>query len=217
LNEDRAIVSEIAGTTRDTIEEVLNIDGVLFRLIDTAGIREQATGVIENIGIEKSLEKMRVADVVVYVFDIHALSVEELNNTVEDFEKQKLTYILVGNKAEKISPKLLNKFSDYKSIIFISAKEGSNIQMLKKALVTTAVHGDIHTEAAIVTNTRHLGALQQLAQSLADIHQGLNNNISGDLLAPDIRRSLYYLGEITGEITNEDQLDYVFSKFCIGK
>ncbi len=217
LNENRAIVSDIAGTTRDTIEEVLNIDGVLFRLIDTAGIRLHTTDLIESIGVEKSFEKMRSANLVVYLFDINATSAADLQIVADDFAKEGLQFLLVANKMDTANEYLQQAFSSFTNTIFISAKDNSNINLLKEKLVENAVGGNINTEATIVTNARHHEALQQLAASLSDIQQGLDNKIPGDLLALDIRQSLHYLGLITGEITNDDQLDFIFSKFCIGK
>jgi len=217
LNENRAIVSDIAGTTRDTIEEVLNIEGVLFRLIDTAGIRLHTTDVIESIGVERSLEKMRSANLVVYLFDVYNTDIAELQSVVSDFEKENLQYLLVANKIDTANDNLQIKFNIFSNIIFISAKEHLNIDVLKQKLLELAVGGNINTEATVVTNARHHEALQQLATSLGDICEGLNHQIPGDLLALDIRQSLHYLGLITGEITNDDQLDFIFSKFCIGK
>lgn len=217
LNENRAIVSEIAGTTRDTIEEVLNIDGILFRLIDTAGIREHSTDSIETIGIEKSFEKMRAADLVLYLFDQNDLSLDELKEMVAVFDKERIKYLLIANKSDAAEPASVAAFSQVPGILFISAKQRQGIDALKKALVAKAVNGDLNAEATIVTNARHHDALKQLAASLQDVADGLDMHITGDLLALDIRQCLHYLGLITGEITNEDQLDFIFSKFCIGK
>lgn len=217
LNENRAIVSDIAGTTRDTIEELLNIKGVIFRLIDTAGIREHTQDLIESIGIEKSLEKMRAANLVVYIFDVEETSVAELQEVVTGFEKEKIPYLLVGNKAEDRFEESRQKFAAFEPVIFISAKTHTNIDELKNLLVEKAIRGDINTESTIVTNARHYDALLKLATALADVRHGLDEKIPGDLLALDIRQCLHYLGTITGQITNEDQLDFIFSKFCIGK
>lgn len=217
LNENRAIVSELAGTTRDTIEEVLNIDGILFRLIDTAGIREHSTDSIETIGIEKSFEKMRAADLVLYLFDQNDISLNELQEMISVFEKERIKYLLIANKSDAAEPTSIAAFSQVPEIIFISAKQSQGIDALKKSLVNKAVHGDLNAEATIVTNARHHDALKQLAASLKDVADGLDMHITGDLLALDIRQCLHYLGLITGEITNEDQLDFIFSKFCIGK
>lgn len=215
LNENRAIVSEIAGTTRDTIEEVININGILFRLIDTAGIRAHSTDEIELIGIERSLEKMRSADLVLYIFDINTELKSQLQAEVKLFNDAGINFILLGNKAEVIEG--IKEYEGFDDIFFISAKKNIGIEILKAAIYKTTVNSDLSSEDTIITNTRHFEALQQMQVSLAEIKAGLDNKISGDLLAPDIRRSLYYLGEITGEITNEDKLDYIFSKFCIGK
>lgn len=218
LNENRAIVSDIAGTTRDTIEETLNINGILFRLVDTAGIREHTSDVIESIGVEKSLEKMRQADVVVYLFDVNEVSAVELSELVDKFKSESIEYLLVGNKADQADQDLLrSKFLSLDPVIFIAAKSGWNVEALKDKLTELVLHGSVQTEGTVVTNARHQHALQQVASSLSDIHRGLDEKIPGDLLALDIRRCLHYLGEITGEISNEDRLDYIFSKFCIGK
>jgi tRNA modification GTPase len=218
LNENRAIVSDIAGTTRDTIEEVLNIDGILFRLIDTAGIREHTHDVIESIGMEKALAKMQQADVVVYLFDVNEISEKELQQTVNDFGAKKIKFLLVGNKADVLpEAEWRNRFADIPGIIFISAKANLHTEVLKEKLVDQVLQGKVQADDTIITNARHYHALQEVLQSLNDIRNGLENKIPGDLVALDIRRCLHYLGEITGEITTEDQLDYIFSKFCIGK
>lgn len=216
LNENRAIVSEIAGTTRDTIEEVINIDGILFRLIDTAGIRE-STDVIELIGVERSLEKMSIADVVLYLFDVKEESLPLLQTALALVKKQNSRYFLIGNKVDQLGEEAARQKFAGEDVLFISAKEHLHINLLKQRLVDKVIAGQINTENTIVTNARHYEALKEVASSLADISKGLDERISGDLLSLDIRRCLHYLGEITGEITNEDRLDYIFSKFCIGK
>ncbi|MEP7277594.1 MAG: tRNA uridine-5-carboxymethylaminomethyl(34) synthesis GTPase MnmE [Bacteroidota bacterium] len=216
LNENRAIVSEIAGTTRDTIEEVINLEGLLFRLIDTAGIRTHTSDTIESIGVERAMEKMRQADLVLYLFDVAELSPAELSAVEDDFKKEGLQYLLVGNKADKLQ-QAGKKFIDFDKLLLVSAKERLHIDDLKNELVKAVATGGINTEATLVTNARHYGALQQLAASLVEVKTGLEQHLSGDLLSPDIRNCLHWLGEITGEITNKDQLDYIFSKFCIGK
>ncbi|HWK02062.1 MAG TPA: tRNA uridine-5-carboxymethylaminomethyl(34) synthesis GTPase MnmE [Puia sp.] len=242
LNENRAIVSEIAGTTRDTIEETLNIDGILFRLIDTAGIRRHSVDLIENMGMEKSLEKMEQADIVVYLFDV-ADEVEEVvgrkmelegaaasTSPDEGLSQSGKRFLWVGNKVDALvgaagtanaaataEDTARRKFSRIPDAIFISAKQNKQIDILKQRLVDQVLQGNTATEGTIVTNARHYHALQQVARSLQTIHQGLDDLLPGDLLALDIRHCLHYLGEITGEITSEDRLDYIFSKFCIGK
>ena len=216
LNENRAIVSEIAGTTRDTIEEIINIDGILFRLIDTAGIRE-SEDTIEIIGVEKSLEKMKSADIVLYMFDAVTETPGELEAALHRLQEINPSYMLVGSKSDlSEEQQLAEKFSGIDAL-YLSAKTHHHIDLLKERLVDKVLQGKINTESVIVTNARHYASLQQVASSLHDIQTGMGNRIPGDLLALDIRRCLHYLGEITGEVTNEDQLDYIFSKFCIGK
>jgi tRNA modification GTPase len=212
LNENRAIVSDIAGTTRDTIEETININGILFRLIDTAGIREHSQDIIENMGVVKSKEKIKQADIVLYLYDPNELKPEELSKIIKEIKEQNPNVISVANKAD-----VYNKETSLKNDIIISAKENIGIGQLKEALFMMAAGSGLNTENVIITNARHYAALTEVAKSLQEIKMGLENHISGDLLAPDIRRCLYYLGEITGEVTNEDRLDYIFSKFCIGK
>ncbi len=218
LKENRAIVSEIAGTTRDTIEEVMNIHGVLFRLIDTAGIREHSQDIIENMGVLKSREKIQQADIVIYLYDIHTTSESDHAAFIKQVSLQNHKIVAVANKMDDADEKLLNqKKTSFPDDIFISAKNDIGIDVLQEHLFTVAT-GDISlSENVIVTNARHYAALKKIEKTIAEIKAGIQKNISGDLLAPDIRRCLYYLGEITGEITNEDQLDYIFSKFCIGK
>ena len=214
LNEERAIVSAIAGTTRDTIEEVININGILFRLIDTAGIRENSTDIIENFGIEKSLEKMRSADIVLYIFDVNTESENDSKTQQTVFEKENIKYIFVGNKEDiKLSEqKYLSK-----DILYISAKNNEGVDELKQSIFTATVHANKYAENNIITNTRHLASHKNISNSLSAIKDGLDANVPGDPLSSDIRTALYDLGEITGEVTNEDKLDFIFSKFCIGK
>ncbi|MBC9912770.1 tRNA uridine-5-carboxymethylaminomethyl(34) synthesis GTPase MnmE [Chitinophaga varians] len=216
LNENRAIVSDIAGTTRDTIEEVLNIDGILFRLIDTAGIRD-SVDTIETIGVQKTMEKIREAGVVVYLFDVNELSADDIRQQIQSFEADNINFLLVGNKTDVTGEAATRAKFDGFPILFISAKNHEHIQDLKDKLVQKVMAGDINTEDTIITNARHHSALQEVQQSLIDVKNGMDNSLPGDLLALDIRRALHYLGEITGEVTNEDRLDYIFSKFCIGK
>lgn len=219
LNEERAIVSDIAGTTRDTIEEALIINGILFRLIDTAGIREHTLDTIEKIGIERTRKAMKEADIVVYLFDV-SNDVEATLSELQLLDTQGKTLLLVGNKSDALGyPQARDKFSTLHDgqVIFISASLKENVQALKDALFNAVESGSSRHEGTIITSSRHHAALQEVSKSLHDIHNGLANDIPSDLVALDIRRALYFLGEITGEITNEDKLDYIFSKFCIGK
>lgn len=217
LNENRAIVSEIAGTTRDTIEEVINIDGILFRLIDTAGIREDSNDVIELIGIEKSREKIQHSDEVIYIFDTNTETTGELEAAAALIREKNSNYLLVGNKTDVLGDAAAAEKFAGEDVLFISAREQYHIELLKQKLVDKIIKGNLNTENTIVTNARHYQALQQVQQSLTEIKAGLDNHIPGDLLALDIRRCLHYISEITGDITHETVLDLIFSQFCIGK
>ena len=217
LNEDRAIVSDIPGTTRDTIEEVINIDGILFRLIDTAGIRQHSSDVIETAGMAKSVEKMQKADLVLFLFDVSDKKAD-VGAMKSEIERQNVNYLLVANKIDELGEEQARqKFADNERVVFISAKRGLHTETSKERMADIVLQGKVQSENTIVTNARHYHALKEVEKSLADIKSGMDNKLPGDLLALDIRRCLHYLGEITGEISNEDMLDYIFSKFCIGK
>lgn len=220
LNEERAIVSEIAGTTRDTIEETLNINGIVFRLIDTAGIREHTSDAIENIGMERSKKAMQEADVVVYLFDVANGETADVTAQQKAFEQANIHYVLVGNKVDALGIATAeDKFAGLnESILFISAKDKENIHQLKQSLYDKAVAGELKQEGTIITNVRHFAALQDVLNSLHDIKNGMDNNIPGDLIALDIRKCLFHLGTITGEVqVDRDILGVIFGKFCIGK
>ena len=217
LNENRALVSDIPGTTRDTVEEYLNIQGVLYKLIDTAGIRMQTADSIEQMGIEKSREKIQEADIVIALFDASTHSLDEIKvwQTALNVAKEKL--ILVGNKIDLATDAALLQSPEFKEVIFIAAKDKQNIVAIENALNQKVVGDALNKEGTVVTNARHVASLKKLMMALNDVETGLIQNVTGDLLALDIRQALHYLGTITGEITNEDQLDFIFSKFCIGK
>jgi tRNA modification GTPase len=172
---------------------------------------------IESIGVEKSMAKMEQADVVLYLFDVNEISKSELLTSIYEMEEKKIKYLLVGNKVDIASDELLAaKFSEI-PVLFISAAVKQNIDVLKNRLVDLMIAGELHTESTVITNARHYHSLKLVDQSLKEIRTGMDSGLPGDLLSLDIRRCLHFLGEITGEITNEDQLDYIFSKFCIGK
>ncbi|MFZ1262114.1 MAG: tRNA uridine-5-carboxymethylaminomethyl(34) synthesis GTPase MnmE, partial [Chitinophagaceae bacterium] len=169
LNENRAIVSEIPGTTRDTIEEVINIDGILFRLIDTAGIRQHAGDSIESAGIERSLEKMKQADIVLYLFDA-AETKEEVQSRKSDFEQQQLNYLLVANKIDVAGEETARgKFGEMDKVVFISAKLHLHTDLLKRSMVDVVLQGQVQTENTIITNARHYHALKEVSKSLDEI------------------------------------------------
>lgn len=216
LNENRALVSEIPGTTRDTVEEYLNIQGVLYKLIDTAGIRSSTDDSIEQMGIEKSKEKIQAADIVIALFDASITSSAQLNEWATEL-KGANKIIFVGNKIDLIKDPAIELDNSIADIIFIAAKDKQNIIALENAIHEKVVGDGLDKEGTIVTNARHVASLKRLLYALNDVETGLNENVTGDLLAIDINQSLHYLGTITGQITNEDQLDFIFSKFCIGK
>ena len=219
LNEDRAIVSPIAGTTRDTIEEVLNINGLNFRLIDTAGLRE-ATDAIEAIGVQKTLEKISQSALLLYVFDGDVLTAVDVTQDVESLIHQGIPVIAVANKTDLLQSGSLP--ADFTlpaavKLLTVSAREKHYIDELKQAIYNTAVQGHINNNEALVTNVRHLEALKKTEEALTRVLAGIDNPITSDFLALDIKQALHYLGEITGAVTTEDLLDNIFSKFCIGK
>lgn len=219
LNEERAIVSEIPGTTRDVIEDALNIDGVLFRIIDTAGIRD-TTDVVESIGVERTFEQIKLSSIAMYVFDAHEITTSELEMEVEELKPHlnNSQLVLVANKIDKEDQEYIRKeFSAFPNMIFISAKEHLFIDDLKKRLVQLFDDKAINITETVVTNARHVEALRNTNSALIRVLDGLNHNVSGDFLAMDIRQALHHLGIITGEISSDDLLANIFSKFCIGK
>jgi len=217
LQEDRAIVSEVAGTTRDTIEEAINIGGVIFRLIDTAGIRSHTADAVENAGIERSREKMRHSDMVIYLFDAGQMEPAEIAKVHDELKQQGVPFLLVGNKCDTIKEASTVVLDTPAGIIFIAAQQALHLDELQAKMVNMVLSDELKTESIIVTNARHFQALQEVHNSLLEVREGMDSGLTSDLLALDIRRSLHYLGEITGETTNEDQLEFIFSKFCIGK
>jgi len=217
LNEEKAIVSDIPGTTRDFIEDEIHIGGILFRFIDTAGIRETVDK-IESLGVERTKEKMRKASLIMYMFDLSVEPVSEINKEVNVLENLGIPFIKVGNKIDKLNAEDLKKIKDsIPDIIPISAGNQGHIEDLKEKVLDTVQLKNFHTGDTLVTNVRHYDSLIQAKNALNDVQQGLDNGISNDFLALDIRQALHHLGEITGEITTDDLLGNIFSKFCIGK
>ncbi|MCO6499038.1 MAG: tRNA uridine-5-carboxymethylaminomethyl(34) synthesis GTPase MnmE [Vicingus serpentipes] len=216
LNEERAIVSDIAGTTRDTIEEALTIKGVQFRFIDTAGLRE-TDDAIEKIGVEKALEQIQKSSIYIYLFDINELTLEEVEGDLSQFNQDK-PRLVVANKVDLADDSKGIPFRDSDiDCHFISAKEKESLAELKEILYQSVMDQLIDKNDVIVTNVRHYDALSNANESLLKVLEGLDNNITGDFLAMDIRQALHQLGLITGDITTDDLLDNIFSKFCIGK
>jgi tRNA modification GTPase len=222
LNEDRAIVSDIAGTTRDTIEEEINLKGVIFRFIDTAGIRNTSDKV-EAIGIEKTYEKISKAALVLYIFDVISDSPELVREDIALIQQKtsgnNIPIVIVGNKIDVATlGSVKEKFRIDIEPIYISAKNNFNIEELKEKLLSLIDTGILKSNQTIVSNTRHLDALNKSLEALDMVLNGLDSHITGDFLALDIRKALQHLGEITGAIdVDKDILGTIFSKFCIGK
>lgn len=216
LREERAIVSDIAGTTRDTIEETLTIDGLLFRFIDTAGLRETGD-VIEKIGVEKSREKIRQADIVIFLYDHCEETAEQLQSELSIIPPDKKC-IIAANKTdicpERTVPATLNGIA----VVALSAKKHDGLETLKKELTGMVLDGNVSANNTIITNQRHYESLQQSLKAVQEVITKLHDQIPADLVAQDIRVALRHLGNITGEIdTDKDILATIFSKFCIGK
>ena len=222
VGEERAIVSDIHGTTRDVIEDTINLSGITFRFIDTAGIRE-TSDTIESLGIERTFQKLRQASIVLWVIDLTSPSeqIEELAQTIIPQTEGKKV-ILVFNKSDLLSPeelaikqKLLGKVPADR--LYISAKQQANTETLKQHLIQAAALPEVSQNDVIVTNVRHYGALTKAHEAILRVINGLEMNISGDFLSQDIRECMHYLGEITGQISNDEILGNIFEKFCIGK
>lgn len=229
LNEERAIVSEIAGTTRDTIEDEISIGGIGFRFIDTAGIRE-TQDTIEGLGIQRTFEKIKQSQVIVKLIDTpkvfdqnHDLIPEEWQRVKEDIKQLREAFperpfLLLANKADLLTD--ANKEilrADFKDLLFISAKAKTGIEDIQEQLLSYVDAGALRNNDSIVTNSRHYNALLLALEEINKVQEGLNQGLTTDLLAIDIRQALYHFGEITGEVTNDELLGNIFANFCIGK
>lgn len=220
LNEERALVSEIPGTTRDAIEDTINIQGVNFRFIDTAGLRD-TEDTVESMGIDRTYEKMNQAWIVLYIFDINDSTEDEIDEAITDIRQQlndtKKTIIPIANKIDLLleSPHSFQHLVELETI-FISAKRTENINLITERLLNAVMINKL-TDQTIVYNLRHFEALNSAATAIESVCQGFKKHIPSDLLAIDIRHALHHLGTITGEVTNEEILGNIFSKFCIGK
>jgi tRNA modification GTPase len=217
LNEEKAIVSDIAGTTRDFIEDELSLGGVIFRFIDTAGLRE-TTDTIEAIGVSRTQEKMRTASLILYLFDLSDTDLVEVHRDLNKLDNLGVPYLKVGNKLDAAKPNIVKELQDrYSDMLFISAGNKENLESLKTRILDLVNLDKFRTGNTVVTNVRHYDSLTKTRESLLEVLGGLDQLVTNDFLAMDIRRALHYLGEITGEVTTEDLLATIFSKFCIGK
>ncbi len=226
LNEERAIVSDIAGTTRDTIEDELVIGGIGFRFIDTAGIRE-TKDVVESIGIKKTFEKIEQAQVVLYLVDSYELSIVSLEALKIEIEKVKNQFplkplLIVINKMDLLSEEKIKLIKTQLTthntqLQFISAKQNIGVDDLKNQLLSFVNTGALRNNETIVTNTRHYDSLLKALDEITKVKYGLETSLSSDLMALDIREALYHFGMITGQVTNDELLGNIFANFCIGK
>lgn len=220
LNEDKAIVSDIHGTTRDIIEDTVNIDGITFRFIDTAGIRE-TSDTIESLGIERTFQKLDQAEIVLWMIDAtnaQAQITQLAGQLLPRCERKQL--ILVYNKADlvdNIQNSIPDNFPDNVQSITLSAKKREHIEELQRMLITSAHLPTITQNDVIVTNVRHYEALNNALEAIHRVQEGLTNNISGDFISQDIRDCIFHLSDIAGEVTNDMVLQNIFQHFCIGK
>ena len=215
LNEERAIVSEIAGTTRDTVEDHICIKGIGFRFIDTAGIRE-TVDVVEKIGIERTFEKIEKARLIIYLFDGMEFDKTELKQIQQRYPNKRL--LPICNKMDLLNPNQKEKIaSEIPDVLFLSAKLKEGISELETRLLSLVDSGALSGDTTIVTNSRHYDALLKALEEIQKVQGGIDLQLSGDLLAIDIRQALYHLGEITGQISNDELLGNIFANFCIGK
>lgn len=215
LNEEKAIVSDIPGTTRDFIEDEVHWDGISYRFIDTAGLRE-TQDVIEKMGVERTREQMKKASLVIYLFDASDFTMTQLDAEEAELKKAGIPYLLVANKKDKASPATLTAL-EQRNAVLISALQKDNIPSLIQRITTLFHTEEVKAGDVLITNIRHYEALTNTRDALERVLHGINTGITGDFIAMDIRQSLHYLGEITGEITTEDLLENIFRRFCIGK
>jgi tRNA modification GTPase len=217
LNEDRAIVSEIAGTTRDSLEDEWTLGGIKFRLVDTAGLRE-TVDVIEALGVERTQAWVKKAQVVIYMADAMTESVEGLKAGIMALGTLEIPVIQVLNKVDQVSNAVLVAFQEaLPDVILMSAKNQVGLPELEKALLNIIGLDQANASGTLVTNIRHYQQLVQTQETLIGVLNALKIGLTGDLIAQDLRHALHHLGEITGQISNDDLLKNIFGKFCIGK
>ena len=217
LNEERAIVSHIAGTTRDTIEEVLHIDGIAYRLIDTAGLRH-TNDEIEQIGVERSYDKIKTASILLYMTDAGLISdAHDLAKEMNAAAAFEVPYLLIANKSDLCENSVKEHLAQIENVVLISAKNNSGIDQLKGKLSNMIQSQKVTAPDMTVANIRHYEALKNAYSSLDAVLTGIDGEITTDLVAFELRQALEYLGDISGEVTNDEILGNIFSKFCIGK
>ncbi len=215
LNEERAIVSNIPGTTRDTVEDQINLGGINFRFIDTAGIRE-TQDMVEKIGIEKTFDKIENAKLILFLFDGPDFDVEELDVLKSKYPSKEV--LPICNKVDLLTQAEQDQIQrSVSDLLFLSAKDRTGVPELEQKLSSLVVSGALSGDATIVSNSRHYDALLKALEEIQKVKEGMDMGLSSDLMAIDIRQALYHLGEITGSVTTDDLLGNIFSNFCIGK
>jgi tRNA modification GTPase len=215
LNEEKAIVSEIPGTTRDVIEDEITLSGIRFRFIDTAGLRE-TSDVIETIGVGRTREQMQKAALILYIVDLAEAAYDEVQQELAALDKLNVPVIRVANKMDKGNPELVRRLMK-QDFQFISAMNKTNLKALEDRIITLFHINEVKQGAVIVTNARHYQSLRDTHDALNRVLDGMDKKVTGDFLAMDVRNALHHLGLITGQITTEDLLGNIFGKFCIGK
>jgi tRNA modification GTPase len=215
LNEEKAIVSEIPGTTRDVIEDEITLGGITFRFMDTAGLRD-TKDIVEAMGVSRTRERMKAASLILYVFDLSNATINEIEQEETELKALAIPYIKVGNKLDKAPEHLLKAIAD-QGFILISAATKTNLDSLKEVILAKFNIHEVKQGDVLVTNLRHYQKLTETQRALSRVMDGLHSEITGDFLAMDIRQALHFLGEITGEITSDDLLENIFANFCIGK
>ena len=212
LNESRAIVSSIAGTTRDTIEEIITINGIDFRLVDTAGIRNTEDE-IEKIGVTKTIEKINQSSLVIYIYDSWSTTQKEVEEDLSKYIENEVPCLVIANKID-----LVKSSKDIpKDHLTVSLKTNPNTLGIKESIFELFERNNVHNESVVISNMRHFEALELAYNELIKVEKGLSENIPGDLIAMDIRQVLYYIGTITGDISSDELLGNIFANFCIGK
>lgn len=216
LNDERAIVSDIPGTTRDVVEDTLQLEGVKFRFSDTAGIRT-SEDTIERIGVERTMQNLEKAHMVIYIFDVETTSAEDVQADLAELQLSK-PYFLVANKIDRgLKEEQKAQLEELPNLVMVSSETQENLDAIRSKLLEVMELNDQSTDKTMVTNLRHYQALNETLEAISDIYTNFQQGISTDFITIDIRKALQAMGEITGEITNDEVLGNIFQKFCIGK
>ncbi len=216
LQEEKAIVSDIPGTTRDVIEAAMNLEGVHFRFVDTAGLRDDTADAIEALGIAKTKEQLQKAALIIYLFDLSTETWTSIDEALRELKKVGVPFVKVGNKIDAAPAELLERLRE-EDFVLISAAQQQNLDGLKEKLLSHVALDQLQKTDTVVVNARHHESLTKSKEALEEVLRGIDNQLTNELLAQEVRSALYYLGTITGEVTTDELLGNLFSKFCIGK